>query len=121
MGSGSLAAMAVFESRWHMGLTRQDAINLVIDAIRAGIFNDLGSGSNVDVCVIEKGRNEMMRNLDHPNDRVNKEINYVFRRGTTAIKREQVRKFVVAEEVIKIVDGVSGDAAPPVAEMQVDQ
>ena len=24
------------------------------DAIRAGIFNDLGSGSNVDVCVITK-------------------------------------------------------------------
>jgi len=26
----------------------------VADAIRAGIFNDLGSGSNVDVCVITK-------------------------------------------------------------------
>ena len=29
-------------------------MQLVRDAIRAGIFNDLGSGSNVDVTVIRK-------------------------------------------------------------------
>ena len=32
-----------------------DAVKLVRDAIRAGIFNDLGSGSNVDVTVIRTG------------------------------------------------------------------
>ncbi len=30
-------------------------IALVRDAIRAGIFNDLGSGSNVDITVIRRG------------------------------------------------------------------
>ena len=54
MGSGSLAAMAVFEARYQEDMNEQDAIRLVRDAIRAGIFNDLGSGSNVDVTVIRK-------------------------------------------------------------------
>lgn len=54
MGSGSLAAMAVFESRYEEDLEEAAAVALVKDAIRAGIFNDLGSGSNVDVTVIRK-------------------------------------------------------------------
>src|SRR6201999_4641912 len=54
MGSGSLAAMSVFESSWTPKLDREGAIKLAADAIQAGIFNDLGSGSNVDVCVIEE-------------------------------------------------------------------
>ena len=97
MGSGSLAAMSIFEAGWQPDLSvffsflffffpflfpfsflffsflsfpflsfpflfqdsyqqkqREQAINLVHHAIKAGIFNDLGSGSNVDVCVITK-------------------------------------------------------------------
>ena len=52
MGSGSLAAMAVLESGFADDLSEADAVALVAAAIRAGIFNDLGSGSNVDVTVI---------------------------------------------------------------------
>jgi 20S proteasome subunit beta 2 len=52
MGSGSLAAMAIFETMWKKGMTRDEAVELCSEAIQAGIFNDLGSGSNVDVCVI---------------------------------------------------------------------
>lgn len=54
MGSGSLAAMSVFEARYTEDMEEEAAIKLVRDAIRAGIFNDLGSGSNVDVTVIRK-------------------------------------------------------------------
>lgn len=57
MGSGSLAAMAVFESRYVEDLDEKAAIDLVRDSIRAGIFNDLGSGSNVDITVIRKDNN----------------------------------------------------------------
>lgn len=120
MGSGSLAAMAVFESGWHSKLSRAEAISLVVDAISAGIFNDLGSGSNVDVCIIEKGRNEMLRNYVKPNERVPKEISYKFRKGTTAIKKIDVRQFVVAEEVISLVQDTKGDSVRAVSEMQVD-
>lgn len=54
MGSGSLAAMAVFESRFQEDMEEAQAVELVRDAIRAGIFNDLGSGSNVDITVIRR-------------------------------------------------------------------
>ena len=35
-------------------MQREEGIKLVCEAISSGIFNDLGSGSNVDVCVITK-------------------------------------------------------------------
>lgn len=57
MGSGSLAAMSVFETRYTEDMEEEDAIKLVQDAIRAGIFNDLGSGSKVDITVIRKDNN----------------------------------------------------------------
>jgi len=52
MGSGSLAAMAVFENGWKPELTEEQAVKLVHAAICAGIKNDLGSGSNVDITII---------------------------------------------------------------------
>lgn len=112
MGSGSLAAMAVFESSWVPNLSRQDALNLVVEAISAGIFNDLGSGSNVDACVITKDHTETLRNYRRPNERVQKENTYKFRRGTTAWSKESVRKFVVDETVVPLPPAVSagGDA-----------
>ncbi|KAJ7484614.1 20S proteasome subunit [Mycena latifolia] len=105
MGSGSLAAMAVFESGWKPNMTRADALQLVKDAISAGIFNDLGSGSNVDACIITAAHTEMLRNVEMPNVRVQKERQYGFRRGTTAWKTENIRDLVVSEEVTLLGGG----------------
>ncbi|EIW52821.1 20S proteasome subunit [Trametes versicolor FP-101664 SS1] len=102
MGSGSLAAMAVFESKWQPNMERAEALDLVCAAISAGIFNDLGSGSNVDACVITASHTEMLRNLVKPNERVQKERSYQFRRGTTAIKKESIRSLIVDEDVTSI-------------------
>merc|ERR1711957_515 len=44
MGSGSLAAMAVLESEYNEDMSVEEGKALVAKAIRAGIFNDLGSG-----------------------------------------------------------------------------
>lgn len=96
MGSGSLAAMAVFETSWRPNMTRQEAIDVVSAAIEAGIWNDLGSGSNVDVCVIEgdkdaagrysgKAKTDYLRNYRMPNDKVQKERNYKWRRCVVAL------------------------------------
>lgn len=111
MGSGSLAAMSVFESTWKPNLDREGAINLCAEAIKAGIFNDLGSGSNVDVCVIEKDKpTQLLRNYMKPNERGKKERNYKFARGTTAwlnqkiISKEDMRKYVTVEELSANVD-----------------
>ncbi|EPQ53393.1 hypothetical protein GLOTRDRAFT_131475 [Gloeophyllum trabeum ATCC 11539] len=102
MGSGSLAAMAVFESAWKPNMTREEALDLVRDAIFAGIFNDLGSGSNVDACVITASHTEMLRNFVKPNERVEKEQRYKFRRGTTAWKKESIKDLIVSEEITPI-------------------
>lgn len=83
MGSGSLAAMAVFEAGWKPEMTKEQAMELVKDAIEAGIFNDLGSGSNVDVTVITAKGAEVFRNYAKPNERVAKELSYKFPKGTT--------------------------------------
>lgn len=37
------------------------------DAIAAGIYNDLGSGSNIDVCVISKNKLDFLRPYDVAN------------------------------------------------------
>ena len=48
-------------------MQEEEGKQLVRDAIAAGIFNDLGSGSNVDVCVIKKGAVEYIRPFDKAN------------------------------------------------------
>ena len=71
-------------------------------AISAGIFNDLGSGSNVDACIVTATGTEMLRNFVKPNERVEKERKYTFRRGTTAWKSKSIRKLIVSEQVTPI-------------------
>jgi len=102
MGSGSLAAMSVFEAGFKKNMTRQEAINLVHDAICAGIFNDLGSGSNVDVNVITKDGVEVLRNYARPTPRVfRREQPYVYEIGTTPILAQDIQplhaKVIVSE------------------------
>ncbi|PWW75785.1 N-terminal nucleophile aminohydrolase [Tuber magnatum] len=108
MGSGSLAAMAVFETKWEKHLTREKAVDLCSEAILAGIFNDLGSGSNVDVCVITPEKATLMRNRITPNERVPKEMSYKFTRGTTGYIKEMVIEKKDLKKYVTIVD--LGDA-----------
>merc|ERR1712188_174333 len=70
MGSGSLAAMSVFEARYRDDMEVEEAKELVKDAIFAGIFNDLGSGSSCDLCVITKDNTEFLRGYSKPNPRL---------------------------------------------------
>ncbi|KAI9668717.1 MAG: proteasome core particle subunit beta 2 [Trizodia sp. TS-e1964] len=110
MGSGSMAAMSVFESTWKPNMTKDDAVKVAAEAIEAGIFNDLGSGSNVDVCVITKEKATLMRNFRTPNQREQKQRRYFFERGTTAvlgtkiIRKFQVEKYVADKKVVKPAD-----------------
>jgi len=89
MGSGSLAAMAVFEAKYRDDLSLEDGKNLVIEAIEAGINHDLGSGSNVDICVITTKGTEMFRNIKTENKKdFARPQPYEFPVGTTEIMRE---------------------------------
>lgn len=91
---------------------REEALALVTAAVSAGIFNDLGSGSNVDACVITATHTEMLRNYQKPNERAQKENTYKFRRGTTAWKSERIRDLIVDEHIAPITATVAagGDA-----------
>lgn len=97
-GSGSLAAMAILEIGYKEDLTQDEAVKLVTAAIEAGIYHDLGSGSNVDVCVIKKGKVEYMRNLKSDNHKkFSKPDGYAFRKERVVVLEEYKHKLVVEE------------------------
>ncbi|XP_058097911.1 proteasome subunit beta type-7-A-like [Magnolia sinica] len=104
MGSGSLAAMAIFESKYREGLTRDEGIKLVSEAICSGIFNDLGSGSNVDVCVITKGCTEYLRNHKLPNPRTYvSSRGYSFTKGQTEVLSTKITP--LKKNKVEVVEG----------------
>lgn len=121
MGSGSLAAMSIFETRWKQDMSREEAISLCADAIEAGIWNDLGSGSNVDVCVIDDKEANVMRGYRKLNERKPKQRNYRFERGTTAYLDEKVLKKEIISAYTIVSEEVSGTGEDVVTEkMDVD-
>jgi 20S proteasome subunit beta 2 len=106
MGSGSLAAMSVLESGFKDDLSEEECVVLVRDAIRAGIFNDLGSGSNVDVCILRAdGSAEMRRNYEKLNEVEPERAKYTrpdairVPAGATHVLKEIFTKRIVVEDV----------------------
>jgi hypothetical protein len=53
LGSGGLAAMGVLEDGFQTGMEVEEGVELVKRAVLAGIKNDLGSGSQVDLIIIQ--------------------------------------------------------------------
>ena len=97
-GSGSLAAMAILETNYKENMSKEEAMKLWVAAIEAGIYHDLGSGSNVDVCVITRGKVEMFRNLKHDNKKMySKPDGYKFRKEGVQVLKEYRHKLVVEE------------------------
>ncbi len=98
MGSGSLAAMSVFETGWTEDMTEEEGVELVKRAILAGVFNDLGSGSNVDTCVIRMdGTTTLNRGAVQPNDAqplrdaINRSSMLTMKSGTTAVLKSEFK------------------------------
>lgn len=98
MGSGSLAAMSVFETGWQEDMTEEEGVDLVKRAILAGIFNDLGSGSNVDTCVIRMdGTVSMDVGAVKPNDvqplrnAIQRSEMLTMKSGTTAVLKSEFK------------------------------
>jgi len=101
MGSGCLAAMSVFESRWRPNLEMDEAKQLVRDAIAAGIINDLMSGSQVDLCVITKDGATLLRDYDVVCSKGKRMGKYTIKSGATPVLTKVVRPIVVSETVKK--------------------
>ncbi|XP_069491034.1 proteasome subunit beta type-7-like [Ambystoma mexicanum] len=106
MGSGSSAAIAVLEDRFKPNMEREEAKQLVRDAITAGITCDLGSGSNVDLCIITKEGTESLRGYDSPGQSGKRLGSYRYRKGTTAVLTETITplELELVEEVVQTMD-----------------
>ncbi|KAJ8670551.1 hypothetical protein QAD02_001810 [Eretmocerus hayati] len=100
MGSGSLAAMSVLESQWRPGMSEQEGKDLVANAIRAGVFNDLGSGNSVDICVIKKGSVDYIRPYEIACSKGVKQGSYRYKKGTTAVLTKSIRPVIVEDESV---------------------
>ena len=125
MGSGSLAAMAVFEADFKENMTETEAKELVARSIRAGIFNDLCSGSNVDLCVIKLDTVDYLRNYECPNERTYvRSKGYDFPPGTTVLNRRNFQTATAAtlpvNQIVDIIDGTPEEVAAGGDAMQTD-
>ncbi len=101
LGSGSLSAMAILEAHFKEGMNEEEAINLVVAAIKGGVIHDLGSGSNIDVCVIKKDNKvNMMRNYVKGAERLyNKPEGYEFKKERIQVLEEYKHKVDVTEKM----------------------
>ncbi|KAM7384836.1 hypothetical protein PAMA_011951 [Pampus argenteus] len=106
MGSGAAAAISVFEDRFKPNMELAEAKQLVRDAITAGIFCDLGSGSNVDLCVITQAGVEYLRGYEKPATKGKKEGQYRYKPGTTAVLTKTVTPLSldVVDESVQVMD-----------------
>lgn len=100
MGSGSLCAMGMFETYYKENMNQEEAVALVIKAVEAGIYGDLGSGSNVDVAIITRGKVETLRNIKSDNFKVfSNPKPYKFHKERVIVLNEYVNKGLVTQEV----------------------
>mmetsp|Transcript_8247 Transcript_8247/g.15531 ORF Transcript_8247/g.15531 Transcript_8247/m.15531 type:complete len:452 (+) Transcript_8247:85-1440(+) len=107
LGSGGLAAMGVLESRYHVDMTMEEGIELVKSAVLAGIKNDLGSGSQVDLIIIKPDEVKYQRG-------VVMEEELVFSEDDDAIEKELFRRHAFSSESNKvIIGGVNGFGSLP--------
>ncbi|KAI8034057.1 proteasome subunit beta type-7 [Drosophila gunungcola] len=98
MGSGTLAAMSVLEHSWRPDLNREQGKQLVREAISAGVFNDLGSGSNIDLCVITRRGAEYLRTDTIASEKGERLGKYGIKPNTTLVTSMSVLSLEVTDE-----------------------
>mmetsp|Transcript_39354 Transcript_39354/g.78877 ORF Transcript_39354/g.78877 Transcript_39354/m.78877 type:complete len:254 (-) Transcript_39354:501-1262(-) len=83
MGSGSLAATTILERFYKTSLDLNSAIKLIKESILAGIYSDIGSGGNIDFCIIQNETLGFKRNLESQS---NKKTSGIFFHTSNSIK-----------------------------------
>ncbi|XP_031441495.1 proteasome 20S subunit beta 13a [Clupea harengus] len=106
MGSGDLAAMGIMEDRFKPNMETEDAKILVRDAIHAGIMSDLGSGNNIDICVITGEGVDYIRPYQESEYKDMRQRKYKYKPGTTAVLGENVipLEMQLVEEIVQQMD-----------------
>lgn len=71
---------------------------MVVKAIEAGVYHDLGSGSNVDVCIIKRGKVDYKRNFKTDNKKMYaKPEGYQYRKDRVNVLEEYRHKITVVQ------------------------
>ncbi|XP_001498526.1 proteasome subunit beta type-10 isoform X2 [Equus asinus] len=106
LGSGQDAALAVLEDRFQPNMTLEAAQGLLVEAITAGILGDLGSGGNVDACVITRTGAKLLRTLSSPTKPIVRSSQYHFAPGTTAVLSQTVTPLTLEllEETVQAME-----------------
>jgi len=103
LGSGSIAASGILETEYKEGMTFAEAQALAIKAISAGIIEDLGSGSQVDVCLISRTEYKLTRGALVIGKRETEKLTY----DLTKMKIPQLHQFrhVVEKKPVAVIKG----------------
>ncbi|XP_072492199.1 proteasome subunit beta type-10 [Notamacropus eugenii] len=106
MGSGQGPAISVLEDRFKPNMTLEEGQQLVVEAVTAGILEDLGSGSNVDVCVITQAGTKIQRAVSTPAVLSKRQGKYDYPKGTTAVMKETVTPLALEmiEETVQTME-----------------
>uniref|UniRef100_A0A8C6UAC5 Proteasome subunit beta n=1 Tax=Neogobius melanostomus TaxID=47308 RepID=A0A8C6UAC5_9GOBI len=101
-----LAAMGILEDRFKPDMEIEEAKELVRAAIHSGIMSDLGSGNNIDICVITRDGVDYIRPFQESQFKDNRKNKYKYRPGTTPILTQKVvpLKLEVVQETVLRMD-----------------
>ncbi|KAH8398856.1 hypothetical protein KR222_008937, partial [Zaprionus bogoriensis] len=101
IGSGQFGSMSILENRWQLDMCEDEARELIVDAVSAGINNDLFSGSSVVVCIIRKDYSvEHCTEPIHLSSRNEKQAVQPVRLGMTSVHRTWVHDIEVTDEKV---------------------
>jgi len=103
MGSGSLSAVAILESGWKPDMELEEGKKLVCTAVRGGIFNDLMSGSNIDIAVLTNKGSEFIRPYDVANLKGSRQGTYAYPKGTTPVLETKVVAYDIESNEVKVI------------------
>lgn len=92
LGSGSLAAITVLENGYRP-MDKEEAVELACEAVKAGILNDLYSGSHIDVCIIDCTGTQFLRNYRNVSIKEDTD-SLVYPLDSVRIKAEEIFNFV---------------------------
>uniref|UniRef100_A0A3B3Q3L0 Proteasome 20S subunit beta 13a n=1 Tax=Paramormyrops kingsleyae TaxID=1676925 RepID=A0A3B3Q3L0_9TELE len=104
MGSGDLPAMGILEDGFRANMELDAAKTLVRDAIHAGIMSDLGSGNNIDMCVITRQGVDYIRPYEESVYKDKRQRRYKYKAGTTAVLGERVIPLELVHETVQKMD-----------------
>lgn len=103
-GSGSLNALSVLEARWKPNLTLEECKKLVRDSIAAGVFNDLGSGNWIDLCIITKDGSQLHKPYEKANLKGQRRGDYTLPSGASRTDLVTSVPVIIEDVMIRHID-----------------